>query len=85
MTETIVIVAEGCPGCKELVNRVQKENMNIRVLDVTKNLEAARIVRDLKITSVPTVVTVERTERGTKLCTLDKDEGVRCVIPETET
>lgn len=84
MKEMIIIVAEGCAGCKELVKRVQKENINARVLDVTKNLEAARIVRDLKIVSVPTIVTVEKTEQGTELCALDKEKGARCVKKKPE-
>jgi glutaredoxin len=80
LKETILVAAEGCPGCEELLKRVRREKIDVGVLDVTKSLEAARIVRDLGIVSVPTIVTVERTEQGTELCTLDEEEkGVRCV------
>ncbi len=76
--EVVIIVAEGCQGCHELVERLQKENAQVRILDVTKSLEAAQIVKDLGIKAVPTLVTVEKTETGTKFCMVD-EKGSKCV------
>ena len=84
MRELIVIVAEGCPGCNELAERLKRSKINAKVLDVTKSLEAARIVRDLGIIRVPTIVSVERTERGTELCTFDEENRVKCVEEKAE-
>jgi hypothetical protein len=57
----------------------------VKVLDVTKDVRAAAILRDLGIYKVPVLVTVERTEKGTELCSLDdKDLKVRCVKASPE-
>jgi glutaredoxin len=81
MKETIVIVAEGCPYCEELKKTLPKDK--IKVLDVTKSLEAARLMRDLGIYKVPLLVTVDRTEQGTEVCTLEEKEGkVKCIKTE---
>lgn len=80
MKEIIVITAEGCAGCEELKKRLEGSNRNIRILDVTKSVEAAQIVKDLQIDRVPTLITVDRTEEGTKLCMLDREKNaVKCV------
>lgn len=76
--EIIAIVAEGCPGCHELIEKLKQSNQTIKILDVTKSLEAARIVRDLGIDRVPTLISVEKSETGTTFCTMDKKEP-RCV------
>lgn len=76
--EVIAIVAEGCPGCEALLSELRKQNAQVRVLDVTKSLEAAKIVRDLGIDRVPTLVTVERTETGATFCTVDEKDP-KCV------
>jgi len=81
--EIIAIVAEGCEGCEELLSRMKARNIKMRVMDVTKSLEAARIVRDLGIDRVPTLVAVETTETGTTYCTVD-DKGSRCVEASRE-
>jgi glutaredoxin len=76
----ILIVAEGCPHCEQAKQAVESSKANIEILDVTKSEEAARICRDLGIYSVPTLVAVEETESGIKMCTLDKDKNkVKCV------
>jgi len=80
----ILIVAEGCPGCDELAERLKRSKIKAKVMDVTKSLEAARIVRDLGIVSVPTIVSVETTEQGTEICTLDKKNKVKCVKASEE-
>jgi hypothetical protein len=57
----------------------------VKVLDVTKDIRAAAILRDLGIYKVPVLVTVERTEQGTELCSLDdKDLKVKCVKASPE-
>ena len=79
--ETIVIVAEGCAGCKEVLRDLENRKAKFKVMDVTKSLEAARIVRDLGIVKVPAIVTVERTEEyGTEICALDLNNKVKCVV-----
>ena len=81
--QVIVVVAEGCPHCKELVEKLPKDK--VKVLDVTKDIRAAAILRDLGIYKVPVLVTVERTEKGTELCSLDdKDLKVKCVRASPE-
>lgn len=79
MKETIVIIAENCPHCGELLKTLPKDK--VRILDVTKDLEGARIMRDLNIYRVPLLVIREKTEQGEEhLCTLDEKEGkVKCV------
>ncbi|MEM4853400.1 MAG: hypothetical protein QXQ60_07520 [Thermofilum sp.] len=79
--ELVLIVAEGCPACKEAVKSLPKD-AKVKVLDVTKDLEAARIVRALEIYKVPLLVAVERREDGkAKYCVLD-GEKVKCVEDE---
>jgi glutaredoxin len=77
--EIILIVAEGCPHCEEVKKTLPDSSKGkIKVLDVTKSLEAASLMRDLGVFKVPLLVTVERTEQGTEVCTLD-EKGVKCV------
>lgn len=83
MKETIVVIAEGCPYCKELVEKLPKDK--IKVLDVTKDIRAAAILRDLGVYKVPVLVTIEKTEAGTELCSLDdKDLRIKCVKASPE-
>jgi glutaredoxin len=84
--EIILIVAEGCPHCEEVKRTLPDSSRGkIEVLDVTKSIRAAAILRDLGIYRVPVLVTVERTEQGTQLCGLDdKDMRVRCVRASEE-
>lgn len=77
--ELVLIVAEGCPYCKEAVERLPRD-ARVRVLDVTKDLEAAKIVRALEIYRVPLLVAVERREGGrARYCAIDEGERVKCV------
>lgn len=81
MKEAILIVAEGCHYCEELMKALPKDK--VRVLDVTKSLEAARLMRDLGVYKVPLLITVEKTEQGTEVCALEEKEGkVKCVKSE---
>jgi len=77
--ELIVIVAEGCESCMGLLEDLRSNNAKVKVMDVTKSLKAARIVRDLGIDRVPTIVTVEETENGKEICALDENGRVKCV------
>ena len=74
--ELILIVAEGCPGCE-----VAKEALKgkAKIMDVTKDLEAAEIISRLKVYRVPLIV-VKREDGG--LCYYD-GEGYRCVNPSS--
>ena len=83
LKEAILVVAEGCPYCEEMKKRLPKDK--VKVLDVTKDVRAAAILRDLGVYKVPVLVTVERTEKGTELCSLDdKDLKVKCVKASPE-
>jgi glutaredoxin len=75
----VIITAEGCPSCEELKAKLANSKLKVEVLDVTKSLKAARIMRDLGVYKVPLLVTVE----GDRVCTLDeKDMQVKCVKSE---
>lgn len=83
MKEVLVIVAEGCPYCKELTEKLPKDQ--VKIIDVTKDVRGAAILRDLGIMKVPLIVTVEKTEQGTQLCSLDdKELKVKCVKASLE-
>lgn len=38
----LLIIAEGCPYCKELIEKIPKDK--VKILDVTKDLKAAVIM-----------------------------------------
>ena len=76
--KTILIVAEGCPNCSKAKEDLTRRKVDLEILDVTKDLKAAAIVRDLGIVKVPAIVTVEKTEHGKEICTLI-EETVKCV------
>jgi glutaredoxin len=81
--QVILVVAEGCPYCEEMKKRLPKDK--VKVLDVTKDIRAAAILRDLGVYKVPVLVTVEKTEQGTELCSLDdKSLQVKCVKASPE-
>ena len=65
--EVILIVAEGCPGCEEAKRIFGKD---VRVIDIAKSDEAAKIALKLEIKAVPTVVIYDP-EAG-KVCLVDK-------------
>ncbi len=73
--EYVLIVAEGCPGCEQAKAKV-KGDKKFRVLDVTKNNEAALIALKLGIMEVPTVVEIDR--EANKMCVL-QNEKPKCV------
>jgi len=79
MEELVVIVAEGCRHCKELVRKLESEKVKFRVVDVTKDLNAAKVVRDLGIFKVPLVLAVRKTENGVEACVLDDQGKIKCV------
>ena len=77
--EYVLIVAEGCAGCEAAKERI-KGDTRFRVLDVTKNNEAASIALKLGINEVPTVVEIDRD--ANKMCVM-KDEKPKCVTYES--
>ena len=72
--EYVLIVAEGCAGCEEAKARL-KGDKRFRVLDITKNNEAASIALKLGINEVPTVVEIDR--EANKICFM-KDLKPKC-------
>jgi len=76
----ILIVAEGCGGCEEARKQVEGDN-RIEVLDVTKSLYAADIIRQLGIYKVPLIVEVD--EKTDKVCALDDASKPVCAKAST--
>lgn len=77
--EVILVVAEGCEGCKEVVENLSKDT-KIKILDVTKDLEAAKIIRALEIFKVPLLVSKEKLGNGkVRYCTIEEDGKIKCV------
>jgi len=77
--EVILVVAEGCDGCKDAIENLPKDE-KIKILDVTKDLEAAKIVRALEIFRVPLLVSKEKLGNGkVRYCTIEEDGTIRCV------
>lgn len=78
--EHIVLVAEGCPHCGAVTEQARRKFGEVTVLDVTKQDRGAQLAMKLKVRAVPTVVRVQHTEKGTKLCVLDESgETEKCV------
>lgn len=81
--ELVLIVAEGCEGCEAAKRSVGK---GVRVLDVTRSDEAARIVRSLRLNRVPVLVELNRADG--RVCLLEEgrlrcaplSDGVRRVL-----
>lgn len=71
----ILIVAEGCGGCSEAKKQMEGDD-RVQVLDVTKSLYAADIVRQLGIYKVPLLVEVD--EKEDKVCSLDPNVKPVC-------
>jgi hypothetical protein len=55
----------------------------VKVLDVTKDLEGAKILQSLQIYRVPLLVTAERNGDTIKYCVLD-EKDVKCVEAKSE-
>jgi len=81
LKETLVIVAEGCPYCEELKKKLPKDK--VKILDVTKSLEAAKILQSLQVYRVPLLVTSEKKGDMIEYCVLD-EENVKCVETKSE-
>ena len=65
--EIILVVNEGCPGCEEAKRMLGKD---VRVMDIAKSEEAAKIALELGIMAVPSIVMYDRDEG--KMCLVDK-------------
>ena len=76
-----IIVAEGCPACKLLEEKLQKEikEKQVEVFDVTKSTFAAELAKELDIYKVPTFVAYQKKDTRIEACVLDeKLKPVRC-------
>ena len=71
----ILIVSEGCGGCEEAKQQLAAD-ARVEVLDVTKSLYAADIVRQSGLFKVPLLVEVD--EKGDRVCVLNEPKAV-CV------
>jgi len=69
----ILIVAEGCGGCEQAKEQL-KGDARVEVLDVTKSLYAADIIRQSGLFKVPLLVEVD--ESGDKVCVLNEPKPV---------
>lgn len=78
--EKVLIVAEGCPHCESLKRKLEKLGVHFKILDVTKDIKAAKIVNDLELFMVPLFVEIRHTKEGETYCLLDQDGSVvKCV------
>jgi hypothetical protein len=72
----IVLVAEGCPACSQLGEKIGGDN-RFELMDVTTNPEAKRLAHELGVTAVPSFLYSNK--RG-ELCVLDdKGKAGKCV------
>jgi len=72
----ILIVAEGCGGCEEALQKA-KADERIKVLDAVKDKRALNIMHALGLEAVPVVVVVN--EKLNKVCALTEDKKQKCV------
>lgn len=73
----IVLVAEGCPACAELKEKIGNDK-RFELRDVTKNPEARQIAKKLGITAVPTFLYPNR--RDGEICVLDDNgKAEKCI------
>ena len=79
MEELVVVVAEGCPHCKELIDRLEKSNVRFRVVDATKDVNALKVMRDLGVYKVPLLLAVRKVQDGVEACLLDENGKAKCV------
>jgi glutaredoxin len=79
--EVVLLVAEGCPHCKALLEKIKD---GVRVLDVTKDPRGAAIIRSLGIYRVPLMVSVEKVDGSYEFCALDENSmKAKCVkVPD---
>lgn len=66
----VFLVAEGCPGCKD-VKKVVKDKA--KIMDVTKEDKATKMAMDNNINSVPSAL--YKNKDGVKKCDLKHDKG----------
>lgn len=76
----ILIVSEGCGGCEEAKSQLAQQGAKVEVLDVTKSLYAADIIRQSGLFKVPLLVEVD--EKEDKVCVLDEAKPV-CIKEST--
>ena len=72
MSKIIVVVAEGCPHCKILVNKAKIMFGDIEVRDVTKDDFAVELVMKSGMLSVPLIFRID----DEKACLLNDDFSI---------
>ena len=72
----ILIVAEGCGGCAEAIEKAKGDG-RIEVLDAMKDKRALDIMHALGLEAVPVVVALN--EKLGKVCALTADKKEKCV------
>jgi len=75
-TRLILIIAEGCSGCSEAVEKARGDS-RIEVLDAMKDPDALRIMHALGLEAVPVVIALN--EKLNKVCALTEDKKEKCV------
>jgi len=70
----ILIVSEGCGGCEQAKTQLEEQGARVEVLDVTKSLYAADIVRQSGLFKVPLLVEVD--EKEDRVCILDEAKPI---------
>jgi hypothetical protein len=69
----ILIVSEGCGGCEEAKKQLESD-ARVEILDVTKSLYAADIIRQAGLFKVPLLVEVD--DKEDKVCVLNEPKPV---------
>ena len=79
-----LIISPDCPHCETAKKNIEKNNLDVEVLDVTKDDFATKLVMKLKIYEVPTLVKTEKVEgTGLRVCRLnDQFEPESCTTLE---
>lgn len=79
MGKIIVLVAEGCPACSQLREKIDGDD-RFELMDVTTNPEAKRLANEFGIKAVPSFLFPNK--RG-ELCELNaKGKAEKCIRDE---
>ncbi len=65
----IVLVAEGCPACSQLKEKIMGDN-RFELMDVTTNPKALQLAKKLGVTGVPTFL---YSNKNGQVCTLNEE------------
>ena len=76
--EIIIFTVENCPPCQEVKKRI-KDPSKVKMIDLSKDEEAARFAYENDILAVPTAI--KKTDNGFEKCKIDIKENkviVKC-------